>query len=73
MAGNVWEWTHTPWTENHDPPRSTEVADGAKRFTLKMGGYSDNRILVRCAARNWDIPGYDIDGFRVLLSPRGSA
>jgi formylglycine-generating enzyme required for sulfatase activity len=73
MAGNVWEWTHTPWVETHDPSRSTEVADDAKQVTLKMGDYSDNRTNVRCAARNWHFPSGRIDfncGLRVLLSPR---
>lgn len=37
MAGNVWEWTHTPWAESHDLPRSMEVADDAKQVTLKRG------------------------------------
>ncbi len=72
MAGNVWEWTHTPWTESHLPPRSQELADDAKRFTRKGGGYDSNRTLVRCGARNWVLPTYRIDniGLRVLLSPR---
>jgi formylglycine-generating enzyme required for sulfatase activity len=72
MAGNVWEWTHTPWVENHDPPRSTEVADDAGRFTLKGGHYIMRKPLVRCAARYRGSPSIfgDGDGFRVLLSPR---
>jgi formylglycine-generating enzyme required for sulfatase activity len=75
MAGNVWEWTHTPWTETYDLPRSIEVADIANRFTLKLGCHHDNRINVRCAARDWFDPyitGFEYFeyGFRVLLSPR---
>jgi formylglycine-generating enzyme required for sulfatase activity len=76
MTGNVREWTHTPWVENHDPPRSTERVDDAKLFTLKRGGYHDDRTHVRCAARNWSYPYFDgYDGYigcRVLLSPRAS-
>jgi formylglycine-generating enzyme required for sulfatase activity len=76
MAGNVWEWTHTPWSENHDPPRSTEWADDAKHFTLKRGSYRDNKTYVRCAARARDsaenvyFVAIGLIGFRVLLSPR---
>jgi formylglycine-generating enzyme required for sulfatase activity len=75
MAGNVWEWTHTPWAKNHDPPRSTEVADDAKLFTLKRGSYRDSSTNVRCAARGGDIPFFrggviNDGGLRVLLSPR---
>jgi formylglycine-generating enzyme required for sulfatase activity len=74
MAGNVWEWTHTPWAKNRDPPRSTEVADDAKLFTLKSGSYRQSSTYVRCAARDRNIPyNYGIisdDGCRVLLSPR---
>jgi formylglycine-generating enzyme required for sulfatase activity len=73
MAGNVWEWTHTPWAENHDPPRSTEVAGDAKLFTLKGGYYGESRTHVRCAARlryNPYFSGLDLYGARVLLSPR---
>jgi formylglycine-generating enzyme required for sulfatase activity len=74
VAGNVWEWTHTPWAENHDPPRSTERADDAARFTFKWGDCRDDRTLVRCAARFRIVPidgGNDL-GLRVLLSPRAS-
>jgi formylglycine-generating enzyme required for sulfatase activity len=74
MAGNVWEWTHTPWAENHDPPRSTERADAGKHFTIKGGYYVGNRTLVRCAARDGDFPDLRsvnlYYGLRVLLSPR---
>jgi formylglycine-generating enzyme required for sulfatase activity len=73
MAGNVWEWTHTPWVEKHDPPHSTGVADDAERFTLKGVYHGYDRTLVRCAARYWSYPyvsGYgSYNGCRVLLSP----
>jgi formylglycine-generating enzyme required for sulfatase activity/energy-coupling factor transporter ATP-binding protein EcfA2 len=69
MAGNVWEWTHTPWMENHDPPRSMEMADDAKRFTLKRGSHRNNRSDVRCATRyGSNSGGRIVDGFRVLIS-----
>jgi formylglycine-generating enzyme required for sulfatase activity len=76
VAGNVWEWTHTPWAENHDPPRSTEREDDAKLFTLKRGSYRDSSTYIRCAARGRINPGdygfgsVNLGGFRVLLSPR---
>jgi formylglycine-generating enzyme required for sulfatase activity len=76
MAGNVWEWTHTPWTETHDPPQTMQVADDAERFTLKRGDYGENRIPVRCAARHKQYPHFTgrtlrlYFGCRVLLSPR---
>jgi len=73
MTGNVWEWTHTPWSENHNPTRSTERADNAKRFTLKGGYYGNDRTYARCATRYGNDPyiyGHYGSGFRVLLSPR---
>ncbi|MFP4441295.1 MAG: formylglycine-generating enzyme family protein, partial [Chloroflexaceae bacterium] len=71
MAGNVWEWTQTPWTEHHALPRSQERADDAERFTLKGGCYRNGSTSVRCAARCGIFPSYwnGSYGLRVLFSP----
>jgi formylglycine-generating enzyme required for sulfatase activity len=73
VAGNVWEWTHTPWVESHNPPQTTQVADDAGLFTVKGGSYYNDRTSVRCAARYGFSPDYGygyVYGCRVLLSPR---
>jgi formylglycine-generating enzyme required for sulfatase activity len=75
MAGNVWEWTHTPWVPHHNPPQTMQMADSAKRFILKGGSYGNDRTIVRCTVRDRDYPdnyGFygDGHGCRVLFSPR---
>jgi formylglycine-generating enzyme required for sulfatase activity len=59
MAGNVWEWTASKW----EP--------GSERRVLRGGAFDLYRVHVRCAYRDWDLPGNlnRNGGFRVVVAP----
>lgn len=63
MSGNVWEWTRT------DVLRAS--FDDREAFVLRGGSFNYTSGYSRCAARDWDSPGYSVwrDGFRVVVSP----
>jgi formylglycine-generating enzyme required for sulfatase activity len=80
MVGNVWEWTRSVYQDYPYEPndgREDVSSPAGKVFTLRGGSYGINETYVRCAARLRLLPHiigyYDFDGFRVLLSPRGSS
>jgi formylglycine-generating enzyme required for sulfatase activity len=58
MAGNVWEWTSSPWSQQDPAP----VLRGGS--WLRTAGYA------RCAYRNGLVPDnfFDVIGFRVVVS-----
>lgn len=60
MAGNVWEWTASPW----EPDSPGHV--------LRGGSYNFFYKYAYSAYRNWDVPHshWDVFGFRVALSPK---
>jgi formylglycine-generating enzyme required for sulfatase activity len=78
MVGNVWEWTCSQYRSYpYDPKNGREdVSNPAgKVFTLRGGSWHPSKTYAHCAARDGLNPddGYSShDGFRVLLSPRGS-
>ncbi len=79
MSGNVWEWTHSPWTKDHSAQKAdldsdaVEPADlaeanatpGAMRV-IRGGGYWDEAQNARSAYRNSDGPDWAVrsQGFR---------
>jgi formylglycine-generating enzyme required for sulfatase activity len=73
LAGNVWEWTYTPWTNNHELAQTMQMIDDATIFTLKGGCYGSSQRSTRCGTRNWSVPNsygmMYISGFRVILAP----
>jgi formylglycine-generating enzyme required for sulfatase activity len=72
MLGNVWEWTASPWTDNHARRQSMVLADNATQFTVKGGSFRTRRSMIRCAARSpasRDARDPDI-GFRVVVSSK---
>jgi formylglycine-generating enzyme required for sulfatase activity len=72
MLGNVWEWTASPWTDNHARRQSMVLADNATQFTVKGGGFRTRRSMIRCAARapaSRDARDPDL-GFRVVVWPK---
>ena len=74
LAGNVWEWCQTKWTENYQNYAKTEDNDPkGDSARVERGGSFPNYDVnnVRCAYRLWDDPGDRIwnRGVRVVLSP----
>ncbi|RLC76924.1 MAG: hypothetical protein DRJ03_27755, partial [Chloroflexi bacterium] len=61
MAGNVWEWTDSPWEE------------GSKYKVLRGGSWLSNQLYVRAAYRYSFAPGhrYDFVGFRCVSAASG--
>ncbi len=72
MAGNVWEWCHTPWQENYKDYQSEPENQGKDASRVIRGGsYLSSAYNVRCSARNYYDPNNRDRsvGFRVSLSP----
>jgi formylglycine-generating enzyme required for sulfatase activity len=71
QAGNVWEWTLSPYTQDYHQAPQTDRSNEESRFRVARGGswYYDG-WFARCACRGGNVPdGFFIDiGFR-LLSP----
>jgi formylglycine-generating enzyme required for sulfatase activity len=70
MAGNVWEWTRSPWLPYpYDPTGGQENEAGAGLRVVRGGSYDSPAQRVRCACRCAINPayGYDDVGMRVVL------
>ena len=72
MAGNVWEWTRSPY----QPYPYTEADDRADLsvdalWVMRGGGFADTAQNVRTTVRGGADPGVrrDFIGFRIVLSP----
>ena len=63
MAGNVWEWTSSPFLPYHgfDPfpydGYSKDHMDG-KHFVCRGGSWATAAPILRCTFRNWYVPTY---------------
>ncbi|GAB4216747.1 MAG: SUMF1/EgtB/PvdO family nonheme iron enzyme [Roseiflexaceae bacterium] len=75
LAGNVWEWTATPWGEPLQPAplvdREAFVSDEDCPI-LAGGAFLDGNEHLCCGARYWNFPNFRDNywGFRVVWSPR---
>ncbi len=77
LSGNVWEWTRSKWErtpyqamdESHE---TREAAEGDDRRVLRGGSFGRPNYRVRCAARLWLHPYYQLVnlGFRLVALPR---
>ena len=71
MAGNVWEWTRSPYAKY--PPQAEDKpvdrADDKTRRVLRGGAWDSDAELARCAVRFRVAPDgrHDLIGFRVVL------
>jgi formylglycine-generating enzyme required for sulfatase activity len=76
MAGNVWEWCQTKWTENYknydQGVKDRESLEGSDPRVVRGGSFRNlGPGRVRCAARYGGYPG-DLGravGFRLVVSP----
>jgi len=72
MAGNVWEWTRSPYQPYPFDPTGTRIDLEAEALWVMRGGsFSDGEQNVRAAVRGGADPGArrPFIGFRIALSP----
>jgi formylglycine-generating enzyme required for sulfatase activity len=71
MAGNVWEWTSSPYTSYpYAPTDRTEGDQPIKDRILRGGSWFDSAIYARATYRDHAALGYHNDsiGFRLVMS-----
>jgi formylglycine-generating enzyme required for sulfatase activity len=70
QAGNVWDWTSSLYLPYPYEAQKAEDVESDGERTLRCGSWFNNRWLVRCAYRYWNVPDNfdDSIGFR-LVSP----
>jgi formylglycine-generating enzyme required for sulfatase activity len=66
MAGNVFEWTATPWHGTLEKSTVVELSTGSS-FVIRGGAWSNVQQVARCAYRFSDFPDHRINylGLRV--------
>lgn len=73
MAGNVWEWTRSPYQPYpFDPSGSRVDLEAEALWVMRGGSFSDGEQNVRAAVRGGADPGArrPFIGFRVVISER---
>jgi formylglycine-generating enzyme required for sulfatase activity len=73
MAGNVWEWTRSPYQPYpYDPADDRTALDKDALWVMRGGGFADGPQLIRTTARGAAEPGArrPFIGFRVAISPK---
>jgi formylglycine-generating enzyme required for sulfatase activity len=68
MTGNTWDWTLSPYTDQHDASKSLDLENAEARRVLRGGSWFNAQLFARAACRNRLSP-YDRAnnfGFRVL-------
>jgi formylglycine-generating enzyme required for sulfatase activity len=71
LSGNVLEWCRTKWEGNYEDYKNDNDMQGTDRRVLRGGAFLNNTRSVRCASRNYGLPGnrFWYSGFRVVVSP----
>ncbi len=69
MSGNCWEWTNS-WYQAYPGSDSQSGDFGEKYRVVRGGAFSNYRLVVRCAYRYRNSPGYFFGtiGFRVAVT-----
>lgn len=73
MAGNVWEWTRSPYQPYpYDPSDDRNGLDKDALWVMRGGGFADGPQLIRTTARGAAEPGArrPFIGFRIVVSPK---
>jgi len=73
MAGNVWEWTRSPYQPYpFDPSVARVDLEAEALWVMRGGGFGDSEQNVRAAVRGGADPGArrPFIGLRVVISPR---
>ncbi len=80
MAGNVWEWCRTKWTNDYKDYERREKElnepDGSDSRVLRGGSFGGVRVILRCAFRDRGVAPVGRGGgvgFRVVVVAGGSA
>jgi len=76
MAGNVWEWTRSPYQPYpYDEADDRRAGDADALWVMRGGGFADPARLVRTSVRGAAEPGArrPFIGFRVALVPPPAA
>jgi formylglycine-generating enzyme required for sulfatase activity len=71
MAGNVWEWTRSPYQPYpYDPSDDRTGLDKDALWVMRGGGFADGPQLIRTTTRGAAEPGArrPFIGFRVAIS-----
>ncbi len=72
MAGNVWEWTRSPYQPYpYDPTEDFEDLENESLWVMRGGSFTDPAHFVRGANRGGADPGARraFIGFRIAISP----
>ena len=72
MAGNVWEWTRSPYQPYpYDPIDDFEDLENESLWVMRGGSFTDTAHIVRGANRGGADPGARraFIGFRIAISP----
>ena len=71
MAGNVWEWTRSPWVEQYPSTDGRGTLTSDLDRVLRGGSFLATKRDVRAAYRNSFNPDFRFSsiGFRVVVSP----